>query len=214
MARDAFGNPADRVTPLVRAKGAEVGIRTVALPHLHSTVSVWTLRLASELVYNGDAGATEPGPASTRHGVEIANYYSPSRWLVLDADVSLSQARFVHGAHVPEAVGTVVSAGMTVSNVHRVSGSIRLRYFGSRALIEDNSVRSNPTTMVNAGIWYQLTKHVRITGDVFNLLNAKDSDIDYFFASRLPGEAPAGIEDVHFHPTVPRTLRAGLTVGF
>src|SRR5262249_6112762 len=33
--------PAERVAPLVRAKGAEVGVRTVALSHLQSTVAVW-----------------------------------------------------------------------------------------------------------------------------------------------------------------------------
>src|SRR5262249_16939775 len=50
ITRDGDGNPADRVTPLVRAKGAEIGVRTVAIPHLQSTLSVWMLRLASELV--------------------------------------------------------------------------------------------------------------------------------------------------------------------
>ena len=76
------------------SKGAEVGVRTVAIPHLQSTVSIWALRLGSELVYNGDIGATEPGPASKRYGVEVANYYSPKPWLVFDGDVSWSQARF------------------------------------------------------------------------------------------------------------------------
>ena len=112
---DGLGNPVDQVTPLVRAKGAELGVRTVAVPHLQSTVSLWMLRLGSELVYNGDIGATEPGPASKRWGVEIANYYSPTKWLVFDGDVSLSRARFAEdtgaGIYVPEAVNTVVSAG-------------------------------------------------------------------------------------------------------
>ena len=40
------------------------------------------------------------------------------------------------------------------------------------------------------------------------------SDIDYYFASRLPGEPPGGVEDIHFHPAVPRTVRVGLVVGF
>ena len=92
--RRGTADPAMPVTPLVRAKGAEVGVRTVAIPHLQSTVSLWTLRLGSELVYNGDIGATEPGPASTRYGVEFANYYSPKPWLIFDGDVSWSRARF------------------------------------------------------------------------------------------------------------------------
>ena len=134
------------MTPLVRAKGAELGVRTVLVPHLQSTVSFWTLRLGSELVYNGDIGATEPGPASTRYGVEFANYYSPKPWLIFDGDLSLSRARFVEfdpaGQYVPEAVNTVVSGGASIDNFHRTFGSLRLRYFGPRALVEDNSVRS------------------------------------------------------------------------
>ena len=41
-----------------------------------------TLGLDSELVYNEDVGATEPGPASGRYGIEFANYYAPKPWLV------------------------------------------------------------------------------------------------------------------------------------
>jgi len=42
-----------------------------------------------------------------------------------------------------------VSAGASIDNFHRASGSIRLRYFGPRALTQDNSVQSHPTTLVN-----------------------------------------------------------------
>jgi outer membrane receptor protein involved in Fe transport len=218
ITRGPNGDPVEPVTPLVRAVGAEVGARTVAVPHLQSTVSVWTLRLGSELVYNGDLGATEPGPASDRHGVEIANYYSPYRWLVFDADLSLSQARFSEpdpaGQFVPEAVGTVVSAGASVDGFHRLFGSLRWRYFGPRPLVQDDSVRSRATSLVNAQAGYQLAKRARVTVDVFNLFDEAVSDIDYYFTSRLPGEPLAGVEDIHFHPAVPRTVRAGLVIGF
>ena len=215
---DTNGAPADSVTPLVRAKGAEVGVRTVAVPHLQSTVSLWTLRLASELVYNGDIGASEPGPASRRYGVEIANYYSPKSWLTFDADVSQSRARFTElsgaGQYVPEAVNTVVSGGASIDNFHKVFGSLRLRYFGPRALIEDNSVRSGATTLLNFEGGYQFTRNIRLNADVFNLLDAEVSDIDYYFASRLPNEPLGGVEDIHIHPAVPRALRVSLIVGF
>ena len=61
---------------------------------------------------------------------------------------------------------------------------------------------------------YKLTKNVKVLVDVFNLFNAHDSDIDYYYASRLPGEPAGGIDDIHFHPTLPRTARLALTVGF
>ncbi|MFN7985197.1 MAG: TonB-dependent receptor [Vicinamibacterales bacterium] len=212
------GAPVDKVTPLVRAKGAEVGVRSVAVPHLQATASLWTLRLGSELVYNGDVGATEPGPASERHGIEIANYYSPRKWLVFDADLSLSSAHFSDGpskgAAVPEAVSTVVSAGVSVDGFRRTFGSLRWRYFGPRSLVEDDSVRSAATSLANLQLGYQPTRRLRVTADLFNLLNTQASDIDYFFTSRLPGEPLSGIEDRHFHPAVPRTLRVATTFTF
>ncbi len=215
---DSNGAAVDRVTPMVRAKGAEIGVRTVAIPHLQSTVSLWTLSLASELVYNGDVGATEPGPASIRHGIEIANYYSPKKWLVFDADVSLSRARFTEhdpaGDYVPEAVNTVVSAGASMENFRRVSASARLRYFGPRALVQDNSIQSEPTSLVNLECAYQLGRHIKVSVEVFNLFNRNVDDITYYFTSRLPGEPLEGIEDIHFHPAVPRAARAGLVFGF
>jgi hypothetical protein len=215
---DSDGSPVDRVTPLVRAEGAEVGVRTVAIPHLQTTVSLWTLHLGSELVYNGDVGATEPGPASARRGVEIANYYSPKKWLTFDVDLSLSRARFTEfdpaGQYVPEAVNTVVSAGASVDNFHRASGSIRLRYFGPRPLTQDNSVQSQATKLVNLDGGYQIGKHLKLSAQLFNLFNSQVDDIDYFFTSRLPGEPLEGVEDIHFHPSVPRALRVGLVYGF
>jgi hypothetical protein len=50
--------------------------------------------------------------------------------------------------------------------------------------------------------------------DIFNLFDADDSDIDYFYESRLPGEPPGGVTDIHLHPTLPRTARVGLRVAF
>jgi outer membrane receptor protein involved in Fe transport len=218
ITRDADGNPADRVTPLVRAKGAEVGVRTVAIPHLQSTLTLWTLHLDSELVFSGDDGTTQPSRPSTRRSVEWANYYSPMKWLVFDGDVSRSRARFTAfdpvGPYVPEAVGTVVSAGATVDGFHRTFGSLRWRYFGPRTLIEDNSVQSNATSLVNLQAGYQVAKHVKLALDVFNLFNVANSDIDYFYTSRLPGEPLGGVDDIHTHPTLPRTARLNLVVGF
>jgi len=218
ITRDPDGNPADRVTPLVRAKGAEVGMRTVAIPHFQSTLSVWMLRLASELVFSGDDGTTEPSRPSARRGVECANYYSPAKWFVLDADLSWSRARFTEfdpvGDDVPEAVGTVFSAGATVDGLHKTFGSLRWRYFGPRTLIEDNSVQSKATSLINLQAGYQIRKKVKLALDVFNLLNAADSDVDYFYTSRLRGEPLDGVDDIHTHPTLPRTARINLILGF
>ena len=136
----------------------------------------------------------------------------------LDADVALSRARFTDsdpaGHHIPGAVATVVSAGATVDSVRNMFGSIRWRYFGPRALVEDNSIRSQATSLVNLTAGYKITPSVRVALDVFNLFNAADSDIDYFYTSRLPGEPASGIDDLHVHPAAPRSARVNVILGF
>ena len=212
------GEPVDPVTPLVRAKGAEVGARTVAAPHLQTSVTLWTLSLDSELVFSGDAGTTEASRPSHRYGIELANYYTPWPWLIFDADVAWSSAHFTEsdpvGDYIPGSVATVVAAGMTVDNVHNVFGGVRWRYFGPRPLIEDNSVQSKATSLLNLEGGYKLSKRVKVLVDMFNLLDAKDSDVDYYYLSRLPGEPLNGVNDTHLHPTLPRTARFNLVIEF
>ena len=210
--------PLDRVKPLVRAKGAEVGVRSTSLKGFQTTFAVWLLDLDSELVFSGDAGATEPSRASRRVGFEWANYWSVNPWLTFDADLAYSRARFTQydpaGDHIPGAIEGVASAGLSVSNLAGFFGSLRYRYFGPRALIEDNSVRSAASTEVNLRAGYRLTKVLRVTLDVFNLFNQQSSDIDYYYASRLPGEPLDGVNDIHSHPVDKRTFRASIGYSF
>lgn len=55
---------------------------------------------------------------------------------------------------------------------------------------------------------------MKLALDVFNLFDARDSDIDYFYTSRLAGEPAGGVDDIHLHPALPRTARLSLLVGF
>lgn len=210
------GDPASSVTPLVSSKGSEVGMRTEIIPHLQSALAIWQLDLDSELLYVGDAGETEPTRASKRKGIEWSNHYIANDWLLLDADVALSQARFTKndgaGRHIPGALGRVISLGATLHHLGPWSGVFQLRHFGPRPLIEDNSVRSNSTTIAYAHVGYQLNPNTKIMLDIFNLFNRKQSDIDYFYTSRLNGEPAEGVDDRHFHPVEP--ISARLTVNY
>ena len=76
------------------------------------------------------------------------------------------------------------------------------------------AVFSDATTLAYARVGYKLTPDLRLAVDVFNLFNRKASDIDYYYASRLPGEPPEGVNDIHFHPVEPRTLRLTLAGSF
>ena len=210
--------PATPVTALVRSRGAEVGMRTELVDGLQSSLAVWGLRLGSELVFSGDAGDTSPSRASRRAGIEWNNHYRAMPWLLLDADLSASRARFTQddpiGNHVPGSVGKVVSIGATVTQYGPWFGQFQLRYFGPRPLIEDNSRRSASTTLSSLRVGYRISPGTKVALDVFNLFNRKASDIDYYYTSRLRGEPVGGVDDVHFHPVEPRSLRATLTVNY
>jgi hypothetical protein len=215
------GSPAQRATPLTRSKGAEFGVRTVRVPHLQTTATFWYLDFDSELVYIGDSGETEPGPPSRRFGLEFANYYHPHPWITLDADLSFSRARFrdvlAGEDRIPGSLNRVVSAGVSANppeNMRGPLGSLRLRHFGPRPLIEDNSVQSESTTIVNGEVGYRFSRQFTLVLTGFNLFNAEVSDIDYFYTSRLPGEPLAGVDDIHLHPALPRSARLTLRVSF
>jgi hypothetical protein len=212
------GEPADRVTPLVRAKGAEVGVRTVRVRGLQSTVAVWYLGLDSELLFVGDAGTTEAGRPSRRVGIEWTNYARINPSLTVDADIAFTRARFTDadpaGDEVPGALDRVISAGVTVEPPEPIFGSIRVRHFGPRPLLEDASVRSRSTTVWNGEVGYRLSTNARIVLETFNLFDADVSDIDYFYTSRLAGEPSEGVADVHTHPALPRSARLGLQLSF
>jgi len=72
-----------------------------------------------------------------------------------------------------------------------------------------DSVRSDGSLLVNVGVNYTL-RSLEFRLDLFNALNSGDADISHYYASRLNGEPPEGVDDVHFHPLEPRTLRGSV----
>ena len=115
--------------------------------------------------------------------------------------------------HIPGAIASVLAAGANYKFTDRFSGTLRMRHFGSAPLIEDGSASSEATTLFNAGVYYSWDR-ARLSLDVYNLFNAKDADITYYYPSRLPGEDDAGVSDFHIHPIEPRQVRLGLRVSF
>ena len=211
------GSGVDKVSPLVRSKGVEFGVRTEAIAGLQSALSFYRLDFDSELVFVGDAGTTEAGRPSRRVGFEFSNYYKPANWLTLDADLSFARARFrgfdPAGNRIPGAVEGVASLALAVDKVGPYFGALQLRYFGPRPLLEDNSVRSRGTATLNGRIGYKFNPKLKLELEGFNLTNRKDSAIDYFYKSQLRGEA-AAVSDIHFHPIESRTFRLTLTANF
>jgi hypothetical protein len=208
-----------RAPGLVRSRGMELGLRTEAIPTMLTAVSLYRLDFDSELSYLGDAGMTEAGEASRRVGIEFSHYWRPLKWLAVDFDAAFARARSkgVHpdgdagaGRRIPGAVEGVGQLALSFDKLGPWSGALRLRYFGPRPLIEDDSVRSQASATLNGRIGYKVDKGLRLELEAFNLGNRRASAIDYYYASQLAAE-PAPRNDVHFHPIEPRSLRLTLT---
>jgi hypothetical protein len=204
------------VTPLVDAEGYEVGFRTAALARTQLSVALWRLDLDSELLFVGDGGATEPTRPSRREGVEVGLYARPFEGVILDADYAWTRPRFRDagpaGNRVPGAIERAASLGVTAELPSGWFAGARLRYLGPAALVEDDSVRSQSTTLVNLQAGYRWSRF-RITAALFNAFDETANDITYFYESRLPGELDP-VEDVHFHPVEPRSLRVTIEARF
>ena len=194
---------------LVRTRGAEVGVRTKALPGLDSSVSLFVLDQASEIIFNGDGGDTSPSRSSQRYGIEWTNNYRPTSWMAIDADVALSHARFLGfdsdqaaayaalagfpqaqignapGNFIPNAPAIVASAGITLGDNTGWFGALRWRYLGPTPLTEDNAFRSPAMSLINGRIGYRFDNGWRVQLDVLNLLNSKADAISYAYGSLI-----------------------------
>jgi outer membrane receptor protein involved in Fe transport len=205
----AVSSPLGAAPLLVQTKGAEVGVRTKVVSGLDSSVSVFILDQASELVFNGDAGDTSASRPSQRYGVEWTNKYQPYSWLTFDGDLALSHARFVGydseqadlyaslagfpqaqignapGNYIPNAPAMVASAVITIGEKTGWFETLRWRYLGVSPLTEDNAFRSPPTSIFNARVGYRYENGWRIQLDVLNLLNTKANQITYAYGSLI-----------------------------
>jgi hypothetical protein len=213
-----FRNPITPAVPVAQTYGAEVGVRTLAIPNLQSSLTLWALKLQSELIFDGDAGTDIPSPyPDLRKGVEFANYYTPTKWLTIDADFADSTAHYIDhpvgGYYVPEAARMIISSGIYVHDVCGWSTGLRWRYFGPRYLTQDGTQLSSATSLLYYNLSYKISKKWLIEGDIFNLLNARTDDITYNYLFQLTPTGQPQTGDV-FHAAEPRTFRVALTMFF
>lgn len=222
------------VTPLTRARSAELGLATSMGPAWQLRVDMFDLKLRSELVFSGDAGATSPTGATTRTGVELSNTLRLANWLSGTLNAAFSHGRFdrnapaddlgcgaaapshpctgpvaITGRYIPNSPTNVIDAGLAADWPGGWFAALHARHVGAAPLTEDNRAVASAYTTVDGRVGYRRGERWTVALDVFNALDARWNDIEYYYASRLPQEAFAHTDYV-VHPGVPRTLRLRL----
>ena len=221
--------PAEQSKPIVRSEGGEFGARTRTLPGLTATIAFWYLQSDSELFFAGDTGSNDDSDRpGQRYGVEVNTIYNPRHWLTVDADFAQSQAFFTDhdklvGDRIPEAIRTSASVALILHDLELArgfTGSLRMRYFGPRDLIEDGSQTSAPVTVFNARVGYDVNRRLSLGLEALNLFNTKYNDAEYYDSYRLKGQ-PANPDSGDgsymghvIHPGDPLEIRVSATVKY
>jgi outer membrane receptor protein involved in Fe transport len=217
------GTPAAPVPALVGSRGAELGLRSDFIDGLQTSLALWKLDSDSELVYNADSsiGSTSANGASKRYGLEWNNHMIVSRWILLDADLAWTHARYATnndngemGNYIANAVAKVALLGVTVHDLGPWSGGLVTRYIGGYPLSQDGSLRAPSAIVTNLRVRREITPNVGLTLDVLNLFDRQYYDIAYQQDFRVTPASPVVPSGVTVHPGEPRQVRVGLNVRF
>ncbi|MCS7045735.1 MAG: TonB-dependent receptor [Gemmataceae bacterium] len=205
------GTPVIAAPGLVRARGAEVGIRSGdRIPGLVTTLTAFYLDLESELIFSGDAGTVEPRGGSRRAGLEFSAYYNITKWWSVDIEGAWVRGRFEEpdedgGRFIPGAIPVVITGGTQLQAPNGLIAGIRGRYFSPQALISNNSLRSEQVLVFNGILGYQRNR-LTVGVEGINLFNARAPDVSYAYPFRLSPGGPEILGKL-FRPTEPLQAR-------
>ena len=133
------------------------------------------------------------------------------------ASTTLSPSGSVFSQFNAANVNAVSPAGASVPGAALITGTGNFSLGGITRTFDVQAGLSTDMivtpTIVNGAVGFKFSPRLRLVLDVFNLLDAEVSDIDYYFASRLHDE-PEPVEDIHFHAAIPRSARLALNVSF
>ena len=218
-ARVVVANPGQGALP--RALGGEIGLRTKLFDRLDVGLAYWRLHLTSELVLNGDTGQFEAEGPTQRQGPEVELRYQINDWISSDLDTSYTWGKFVHGGGaIANAPRALAYGGITARHPSGLEGRLQMRFMGTRYGDEDRVSLLRPWAVFDLLAKYTWNRY-DFNFSVTNLANRKwwagqqyhDSQIRN--DPRLPTvNEPNPVNDIHYTPGAPLTIRAGMTLHF
>jgi outer membrane receptor protein involved in Fe transport len=214
---DARSTVAGASSPLARAQGTEVGVRSKPWgpEQMELIATFWWLDLNSELVFVGDAGTTEVRGPTRRYGVEVGargQVYGP---FYVNGSFTWTHAQFKDGLAIPLAPDLTAYSALIMRWPEDLSSQLQMTYLGVRNLTEDRTVKAPSWLVFDLTERYQLPiklSHGRLEAFMFiqNLLDSQWEGATFAFNSRLPNEPAGGVQDIHFVPGNPRFFMGGV----
>ena len=194
-------------------------MRTEMFDGLQSSVAFWSLDSDSEIVYAADSaiGSTAPNGASKRTGVEWNNHWNANRWLLIDADLAWTHARYAimndngaAGDLIPNAVSKVALLRAAIRDAGPWMVGVETRYIGQYPLAQDGSLTAPSAIVTNVRVRREISSRTAVSLDALNLFNRQYYDIAYQQDYRVSPTSPLVPSGITVHPGEPRQLRVTL----
>ncbi|HSN25828.1 MAG TPA: TonB-dependent receptor [Kofleriaceae bacterium] len=201
---------------LARAWGGEVGARV--RPNRHARVSMdwWYLWLASEQVWNGDEGGTEPSDPTRRFGLDLEGAVDATDWLSLDANVTWSHATFVanHGNNGALALApTWMGSGGATLHRGRSYVALRARGIADRPGNDAGTLTAKGYLVADVIAGTRIGKRWDLDLTINNVTNEDWREAQFADSSRVSPTADV-VEQMHFTPGIPLSATATVAISY
>jgi TonB family protein len=194
--RRRFSQPG--VTPLARAKGAEVGSRARLFDRWDLAAALWQLDLASEIVWSGDEGTTSVSDPTRRRGIELETRYEVTPWLAADLALTVTKSQFSTDqenggglALAPKQTWAGGLSGRRPVGPGLARAGLRFYGIGDRPATDDGALTAPGFTQLDLHLGYR-HRRFDVALDVENLLNGQFRSAQFATVSRLRNEPAIG----------------------
>ncbi len=198
------------------AYGADIGFIWKPYPKLLLNTSLWYLYLQQEFVYVGDEGIVEPSGKTKRYGLDMGLNYQILDWLYFNFDINYAYARSIEEKKgedfIPLAPEFTSAGGLNFKHNSGFAGSIKYRYISDRPANENNSIIAKGYFITDFNLSYSY-KHWTFEIMVENLFDTEWNETQFATESKLMNET-IPVEEIHFIPGIPFSLRAKVSFKF
>jgi outer membrane receptor protein involved in Fe transport len=195
------------------ADSVEVGARWQASRAVSARLSGFATFIARESIFDHVSGINLELNATRRLGGELALRARPTEWLLLVADATAVDARFVDsGNPIPLAPSLFGNARAIAVHDSGLRGGVRFFAVAPRALPHGATgatlVELDATAGYHFGPWF-------FDLEVENVLNRRIREGEFHFASAWqPGAPASGLPALHYFAAAPLNARLTLTAVF